>query len=90
MARLDQLSDTLTRLVGNYQERARMFETRQIDCSGLSRGLVAVESIWISYNAQRRTLTAPLDADRAGRDQALYTAVDSVESHFDRSQCDRP
>lgn len=90
MGRLDQLSDTLSRLARNYQDRARLFNTRQIDCNGLSRGLVDVESVWISYNAQRRALTVPLDADRAARDQTLYSIVDSVESHFDRSQCTRP
>jgi hypothetical protein len=89
-AQLDQLSDTLARLVRNYQDRARLFDTKQIDCPGLSRGLVAVETIWISYNAERKALTIPLDADRAARDQNLYGAVDSVESHFERSQCDRP
>lgn len=89
-AQLDQLSDTLARLVRNYQDRARLFDTKQMDCPGLSRGLVAVETIWISYNAERKALTIPLDADRATRDQNLYGAVDSVESHFERSQCDRP
>ncbi|MBI1967014.1 MAG: hypothetical protein HYS40_03405 [Gemmatimonadetes bacterium] len=89
-ARLDQLSDTLGRLVRNYQDRARLFDTRQMDCAGLSRGLVAVESIWIAYNTERKALPVPLDAQRAARDQTLYSAVDSVESHFDRSQCDRP
>lgn len=89
-ARLDQLSDTLARLARNYQDRARLFDARQLDCAGLSRGLVDVESVWISYNAERKALTVPLDADRAARDQTLYSVVDLVESHFDRSQCTRP
>ena len=84
------MSDTLGRLVRNYQERAQLFDTQQLDCAGLSRGLVSVESIWIAYNAERKALPIPLDADRAARDQTLYGAVDTVESHFDRSQCDRP
>ena len=88
--RFDRLSDTLTHAVRNYHERATLFANRQIDCAALASGLVAIENLWISYNAERRERIAVFDARRAARDQGLYAGVDSVESQFDRSRCARP
>ena len=89
-ARFDRLSDTLSRAVQNYHDRAALFANRQIDCGALARGLVSIEDLWINYNAERRERIASFDARRASRDQGLYAAVDSVESQFERSHCPRP
>ena len=89
-ARFDRLSDTLSRAVQNYHDRAALFANRQIDCGALARGLVAIEDLWITYNAERRERIASFDARRAARDQGLYAGVDSVESQFERSHCQRP
>jgi hypothetical protein len=88
--RFDRLSDTLSSAVRNYHDRAALFANRQIDCAGLARGLVAIENLWINYNAERRERMASFDARRAARDQGLYGAVDSVESQFEKSKCRRP
>jgi len=88
--RFDRLSDTLSSAVRNYHDRAALFANHQIDCEGLSRGLVAIENLWINYNAERRDRMAAFDARRAARDQGLYGAVDSVESQFEQSKCRRP
>jgi proteasome lid subunit RPN8/RPN11 len=87
---LDRLSDAVARAVLGYNERARMFAKEQLDCSDLAVGLVAVEESWMAYNTARRDTSAPLAAPLAARDQELTTSVDGVESHFDRSQCERP
>ena len=85
----DRTADSVTAAVRVYDERIRMFDASRIDCTGLSRGLVAVEDIWTEYSVEKKQ-TPPLDAARATRDQTLYGAVDSVGRHFDRSGCPRP
>ena len=89
-ARFDRLSDTLSSAVRNYHDRAVLFANHQIDCAGLARGLVAIENLWINYNAERRERMTSFDARRTARDQGLYGAVDSVESSFEQSKCRRP
>ncbi len=86
----ERVSDTMTGTVRSYNDRARLFDNRQMTCTDLARGVVAVENGWTTYNLRRKALTGPLDAVHAGRDQAVYAAVDSVERHFDRSRCARP
>jgi proteasome lid subunit RPN8/RPN11 len=89
-ARFDGLTDTLSRAVRNYHDRAALFANRQIDCAALARGLVAIENLWITYNAERQLRIASFDARRSARDQGLYAGVDSVESSFERTRCQRP
>jgi len=88
-AKLDQAGDSLTQVVRNFTDRARQFDRRQLACPGLARGLELVESRWIAYNTARRS-AGVLDGARAGRDQALYAGVDSVERRFEQSGCARP
>ena len=88
--RFDRLSDTLSSAVRNYHDRAALFANRQIDCAALARGLVAIENLWINYNAERSARIASFDARRAARDQGLYAGVDSVEGQFEKSHCPRP
>ena len=88
--RFDRLSDTLTSAVQRYHDRATMFANRQIDCAALANGLVVIENLWITYNAERKVRMASFDAPRAARDQGLYAGVDSVESQFERTRCQRP
>jgi proteasome lid subunit RPN8/RPN11 len=87
---LDRLSDTLARAVRNYQDRADLFANGQIDCAALSRGLVAVENLWVTYGNERKARIASLDAPRAARDRELWASVDSVDRRFGRSRCPRP
>jgi len=89
-ARFDRLSDTLSSAVQRYHDRATMFANRQIDCAALASGLVVIENLWINYNDERKTRMASFDARRAVRDQGLYAGVDSVESQFERTRCQRP
>ena len=87
--KLDLAGDSLTQVVHTFADRARLFDQRQLACAGLARGLELVESRWIAYNAARRS-AGVLDGARAGRDQALYARVDSVERKFEQSGCARP
>jgi proteasome lid subunit RPN8/RPN11 len=89
-ARFDRLSDSLSGAVRNFQDRARLFASGQMDCGGLARGLVAVDNLWITYNNERKGRLASLDPQRAARDQGLWASVDSVSRHFDNSGCPRP
>ena len=88
--RFDRLSDTLSRAVRNFQDRAALFTSGRIDCTALASGLVSIENLWITYNTERRARMAAFDQRRASRDQALYAGVDSVESRFEQSACQRP
>jgi hypothetical protein len=88
--RFDRLSDSLSRAVRSYHERADLFASSRVDCSGLANGLVAIESLWMTYNAERRARMATFDQRRAFQDQAMYASVDSVESNFEQSGCRRP
>jgi len=90
LQRFDGLAESVAVAVRGYDDRAKLFAGRQLDCAGLSRGLASVEDIWTAYNVQGKKKAPPLDATRTTRDQTLYSAVDSVERHFDRSQCQRP
>ena len=87
--KLDLAGDSLTQVVRTFADRARLFDQRQLACAGLARGLELVETRWVAYNAARRGAGA-LDGTRAGRDQALYARVDSVERKFEQSGCARP
>jgi hypothetical protein len=89
-ARFDRLSDSLSRAVRNFQERAALFASGRMDCGGLASGLVSIENLWISYNTERRARMTTFDQRRAYQDQRMYAAVDSVESRFEQSGCPRP
>ena len=85
----DRLGDTLALTIRAYNDRAKLYDGRQLDCGGLARGLAALETEWTVYNVRGKSKVGVLDAGRAGRDRALYAGVDSVERHFDRSGCAR-
>ena len=89
-ARYDRLSDSLLQAVRSFQDRAALFASGGANCGGLASGLASVESLWITYNTERRARMSTFDLRRATQDQALYAAVDSVESRFERSGCPRP
>ena len=89
IAKLDQAGDSLTHVVRNFSDQARLFDRRQVACAGLARRLEVVENRWIAYNAARRG-AGVLDGARTARDQALYAGVDSVERRFEQSGCPRP
>ncbi len=89
-ARFDRLSDSLARVIRNFQDRAALFASGKLDCNGLASGLVTVENLYMSYLQERRARMAAFDEERKTQDQATYRAVDSVESSFERSGCPRP
>ena len=85
----DRLGDTLGLTIRAYNDRAKLYDGRHLDCAGLARGLTTLEDEWTAYNVRGKSKVGVLDAVRAGRDRALYAGVDSVERHFDRSGCTR-
>lgn len=89
-ARFDRLSDSLARVVRSFDERATLFDGGRTDCNGLASGLVAVENMWLTYNAERKARLASLDQGRVVRDQGLYASVDAVSRRFENSGCPRP
>ena len=89
-ARLDAPGDAVLQAVRAYQDRAVGFAQHRIDCTELGRGLVSVEDRWKAYNGAKRVLGVTLDPAHAARDFSLYTAVDSVQRRFERTECPRP
>ncbi len=87
---LDRRADTLALALTAFDDRSRMFDARQMTCTGLSRGLAQVEDAWLAYNIARKESLAPFDAQRETRDQSLYADVRTVERRFERSGCARP
>jgi len=90
LLQLDQLADSLSQALTAYQDRLRLFDNRQLDCAGLGRGLVTVESRHAAYTAQSAVGGVALDAARAARQQALRVAFDSAEQRFQLAHCTRP
>ncbi|HET9385022.1 MAG TPA: hypothetical protein VFO67_07725, partial [Gemmatimonadales bacterium] len=90
MAMLDRRADTLALAISAFEDRARMFEAKQMTCAGLQRGLQQMEDSWLVYNIARRETLAPFDGAREERDRNLYADVRSVERRFERSGCPRP
>jgi hypothetical protein len=90
LAVLDRRADTLALALTAFDDRARMFDARQMACSGLARGLQQMEDNWLAYNMARRETLAPYDAQREERDRTLYADVRAVERRFERSGCARP
>jgi proteasome lid subunit RPN8/RPN11 len=86
---LDRIADTVSVAVRGYGEQDRTAGTNPPACTGLSEALIRVEDAWTGYNINKKS-APPLDTPRATRDAGLYASVDSVESHFDRSGCERP
>jgi hypothetical protein len=89
-ALLDGRADTLALALAAFDDRMRMFDARQMPCTGLSRGLAQVEDGWLAYNIARKETIVPFDAQREARDRSLYADVRSVERRFERSGCPRP
>lgn len=89
-ARFDRMGDSLARVVRNFDERAVLFDGGRMDCNGLASGLVAVETMWLTYNAERKARLASLDQARVVRAQGLYASVDAVSRRFENSGCPRP
>jgi len=87
---LDRRADTLTLAIAAFDDRMRMFDARQMPCTGLSRGLQQMEDQWLAYNVTRKEARVPFDAAREARDRSLYADVRSVERRFERSGCPRP
>lgn len=87
---VDRRADTLALAVTAYDDRARMFDNKQMTCAGLQRGLQQVEDNWLKYNVARRETLAPFDSPREERDRSLYADVRDVERRFERSGCVRP
>lgn len=90
IVRIDRLSDSLVGAIRSYQERARLYEGGLADCTVLARGLVAVEGVWTTYEAEKKQLPTQLDDTRSQRDLLLFSSVDTISAHYDRSGCRRP
>ena len=90
LARLDRLADTVAFAVTGFDIRARLFASRKMSCTDLTRGLIELEQRWIAHTAARRTLASTPDSARAARDQQLNADVGAVERRFARTGCPRP
>ena len=85
----DRVADTVTAAVTAYGQHSETTGATPVACTALSDALIRVEDAWTTYNIDKKQ-APPLDTPRATRDVGLYSAVDSVERHFDRSGCARP
>jgi len=88
--RLDLLADTLALATAAFDLRIRLFQTHQMQCPDLARGLVLVEQRWIAYNAARAATGVARDSARSALDHSLYASVDATERQFEQSKCPRP
>ena len=88
--RMDLLADTLALATGAFDLRIRLFQTHQMQCADLARGLVLVEERWIAYNAARAATGVARDSARSALDRTLYASVDATERQFEQSKCPRP
>jgi hypothetical protein len=90
LIRLDALADSVQQVLGEYRARRAGFSGQEAACAPLAQALVAVESHWARYSARGTPRALTLDPERAARDRSLSARVDSIESDFDRSTCQRP
>lgn len=88
--RVDQVADTLALVTGAFDLRVRLFQSHQMRCPDLARGLVAVEERWVEYNVARAAIGAAQDSVHTALDRSLYASVDATERQFERSKCPRP
>jgi hypothetical protein len=84
------VSDSLAVDLRDYRGRAARFAGPRTDCPALGGAFATLEERWITYSVQRRKLAGQLDPARAAADSTFYSAMDSVESGFERSGCPRP
>jgi hypothetical protein len=88
LARLDLLGESLMQAVRRFNDGAALFSRGQLDCSGLTPRVGAVEDRRRAYDAARQAVPV-LDVARTGREQRLYAGVDSVERLFEQTRCRR-
>jgi hypothetical protein len=88
--RVDRVADTLALATGAFDLRARLFQSHQMQCSDLARGLVVVEERWAEYNAARAANGITADSAHTALDRSLYAGVDATERQFEESKCPRP
>ena len=89
LARLDLLGESLVQAVRRFNDGAALFSRGQLDCSGLTPRVGAVEDRRRAYNAARQAIPV-LDVARTVREQRLYAGVDSVERLLEQTRCRRP
>ena len=89
-ARVDGLADTLALATGAFDLRLRLFQSHQMECPDLARGLVVVEERWAEYSAARTAGRVAQDSAHASLDRSLYAGVDATERQFEQSKCPRP
>src|SRR2546422_11248930 len=87
---LDALADSLAQAVRNYDDRARLYDKRQLDCPSLGRGIIAVERRLVAYGVQRAAVRGALDAGRGSRERAQRASVDAAGRPFRQSHGPRP
>lgn len=89
-ARVDRVGDTLALATSAFDLRARLFQSHQMQCPDLARGLVVVEERWSEYNAARAANGTAADSAHTALDKSLYAGVDATERQFEESKCPRP
>jgi len=89
--RLDGFSQRTTEAVDAYNALAAEFNPATGFCVDVRAAYGDVQDAWFEYSATGTAqLTAPLDPDRAARDQTLYSAVQNTELSFADTGCPRP
>jgi hypothetical protein len=88
--RLDRVADSLALATGAFDVRVRLFQSHQMQCPDLARGLILIEQRWVEYNVARTALGVAQDSAHTALDRSLYAGVDAIERRFERSKCPRP
>jgi hypothetical protein len=88
---LDRLAQRANSAVDEFDGVARNFDRSSGICVEMQAAYADVQDAWFEYStAGTARLTAPLDPDRAARDETLYGAVQEIERSFADTGCPRP
>lgn len=85
--RFRQTADSLRTALEGYEVRQSDFEQNRIDCASLASGHRRVDRHFVSLSVHLRERGDRLDAEARTRYEELTTRVDSVNRHFDGTEC---
>ena len=87
---VDGAADTLALATSAFDLRVRLFQSHQMQCPDLARGLVLVEQRWTEYTAAQAATWVARDSAHTALARSLNTSVDAAERQFEQSKCPRP
>lgn len=87
---VNEAADTLALATSAFDLRVQLFQSHQMQCPDLARGLVHVEQRWTEYTVAQAATRVAQDSAHTALDRSLSISVDAVERQFEHSACPRP